>query len=479
MKQNLALKMQQGLVMTPQLQMAIKILQMPALDLQAFISQEMMENPFLASDDGLGEQDFLAETTDASEHDTADLMESGDGLSEQGLTNDHAWEDMYDGGNDVGGAPAPSSSFDGLPDWQDSATEEETLKDVLTEQLSTATQDATLRFLGAYLIDAIDDAGYLKLDVEEAARRLKTPLAKMKEALDVVQTFDPVGVGARTLQECLALQLANGGVLTPVEEVVLANLPLVATQDFKKLTKLAGCEQDMVMEVIEDIAALNPKPGLQYGGGKVDAVVPDVIVTKKENGWQADLNAAVMPKLLLNGATQKVMDEKALDKEAKSYMGERMSRAQWLMKSLAQRAQTIYKVSNIIVQTQADFFEFGPEGLKPLTLKQVAEQAEVHESTVSRVTNGKYMHTPLGTFELKYFFNSGVNTTGGVVNIASAGVKSMIKKLIDAENPAKPLSDEKLVALLKDEGVDIARRTVAKYREALGLGSSSQRRVRA
>lgn len=465
----LNLKLQQKLVMTPSLKEAITLLQMPTADLQTYIQNELLENPFLKAEDGTSEQD-KQETTSQPE-DAYSQLEDGnfESAAEQ---SDFSWENMYDSGE----APASKAPLGDEVLALETAAPEKTLHQHLRQQLGMATKEAGLLFVGAYLIDAIDDAGYLRLDLQETARQLKTPFSKIQEALALVQTFEPAGVAAANLADCLGLQLAQRQELTETAEIILQNLPLLAQRDFKKLARLAKCDVEDVLVTCAQIVGLNPKPGLEYGAEMASTVVPDVVVFHKKGAWVAELNTAAMPTLLMQGGALNML--KTARGEDKTYMKDRMGRAQWLIKSLAQRAQTIHKVSNEIVATQAGFFEYGLESLNPLTLKEVADKIGMHESTISRVTNGKYMQTPMGTFELKYFFSAAINTTGGQVSVAAESVKAMIKRLIEAEDPRKPLSDEKLVKMLKEEGIDVARRTVAKYREAQGIGSSSDRRIR-
>lgn len=474
--QRLDLRMSQQLVMTPQLRMAIKLLQMNSLDLQSFVQQEMLENPFLSNDEGSTE--VLSEARDKNaERDYEDDKISNDFAEDTGL--DAGWDSMYDSGGTPDkstGSTGAGNNFDGdSSDWEKNAVSEQTLKDHLNEQLGLSTNEPALRFLGQYIIDAIDDSGYISLDFAASSEQLGVETSKMYEALNLIQTFDPVGVGSRTLAECLGLQMKAEGTYDEAAQVVLANLDLLAKRDLGKLAKIAGVNTDEIQEVCERITQLTPKPGLKYGSDVSTNVIPDLIVDRDSEGkWRAELNAEAMPKILLNDA----FDIKGRTKDDNNYISEKMTRAQWLLKSLEQRARTIYKVGNALLEVQAGFFEHGVEHLQPLTLKTVAEKVDVHESTVSRVTNGKFMQTPMGVFELKYFFSSAIGTTGGRVEVASESVKAMIKRIIKDENPQRPYSDEKLVGLLKKEGIDVARRTVAKYREAIGIPPTSQRRVR-
>lgn len=477
LNQQLTTSLDQKLVMTPQLQLAIKLLQMQATDLQGFIDQELMENPFLSSDDGASEREQKEKLTEKSNEDTVEAFDDVSKLSDDHLPDDMAFDNLYDSGTSWG---TPSRSLSGDDDgslWENTASQALTLKDHLNTQLGTVTQNPAERFIGAYLIDAIDDAGYIHLDFDKTAEKLGISKRRLLDVLGLIQTFDPAGVGARDLAECLRLQLHQNGRLTPAAAVVLQNLDLLARNDLKKLSRLCGASAEEVEAITKEIRQLTPKPGLQYGSDVATSIVPDVVLQYRENQWVAELNADALPKILLNKSCLGHR-ESTLDKNEKSYVSERMSRAQWLVKSLEQRARTIHKVANAIVKAQTDFFRYGVEALKPMTLKDIAEIAAVHESTVSRVTNGKYMLTPSGVFELKFFFNSAVNSTGGGMMIASESVKFAIKKLIEGESPAKPLSDQKLVKMLEGEGIHVARRTVAKYREALGIESSSGRRLR-
>ena len=467
--QKLNVNMSQNLVMTPQLRMAIELLQMNVMDLQGFLQKEMLENPFLESDEGTTEQ-----SADKAKEENKDTTDNMDGDIPEDLPIDAGWESMYDGGSGASAQSAGGSSSD--TSWEDMASKELTLRDHLTAQLGMATDDPILNFLGKYLIDSVDDGGYLHLDLAQTAEHLKVDLDTLEQALELIQGFDPIGVGARSLSECLKLQLDAQNKTDEITLTVLDNLELLAAGDLKALSKLADCTAEDMQSAIDDIKALTPKPGLKYGSDVSSNVIPDVVINRDSQGnWKVELNAEAMPKMLIRGDFAAASKS---DKNAKSYVTEKMNRAQWLLKSLEQRARTIFKVGQAILDVQRGFFDVGVEHLQPLTLKQVAEKIDVHESTVSRVTSGKYMQTPMGVFELKYFFSSAIGTTGGNTEVASESVKAMIKRLVSAEDKKKPLSDEKLVALLKREGVNVARRTIAKYREALGILSSSKRRQR-
>lgn len=434
-----------------------------------------MENPFLTPDDGTSEnENTTGEKKEAEQKDSVEALENQSMTDDSHMALDTGWDNMYDSGRGSSNT-APPQNEDG-DTWEKLATEEKSLKDYLVDQLGMSTDDPVIKFLASFLIDAIDDAGYLKIDLQETAKLLNVKIKKLNEAHKLIQTFEPAGVGATSLGECLRLQMISKLTnLSHAEEIILKNLELLAIKNYKKLAKLSNTPEDEVEEICAMITDLTPKPGLKYGGSTTNNIIPDVIVSCKEGRWSAELNVDAMPKILLNSFGNKVKAGGG-DKE---YVNERMNRAQWLVKSLEQRARTIFKVSNAIVKAQEDFFNYGVESLKPMTLKVIAETVEAHESTISRVTNGKYMQTPKGVFELKYFFSSAIGTTGGNISVASESVKEIIKRLISGEDARKPLSDEKLVQLLKKEGIAVARRTVAKYREGAGIPSSSGRRLRA
>ena len=464
-------KLNQGPVMTPQLQQAIALLAMPVQNVQAFVAQEMLENPFLTSEDSLQEQEGLTDVDDLQPSDSASALEDQEMHTE---ALDTEWDNLYDSGQQ--GATVSSGTHNAGEVLEATASKQETLQDILHAQLGMSVHEAGDLFLGRYLIDAIAEDGYLRLDLNATAKHLGVTREHLRRILATIQTFEPAGVGARTLAECLELQLVAQNSLTPAATTVLAHLDLLARRDVTALARKAKVTPVHMQGVVDRIIHLNPKPGLKYATGNSQTMIPDVIVVQKDGQWQAELNAEALPQVLLNKTAQGLFS--GANQEAQQYIHDRVNRASWLVKSLEQRARTILKVSRAIVFAQADFFEFGVESLKPMTLRQVAEDVGVHESTVSRVTSGKFMQTPLGTFELKHFFSAGIHTTGGQMDVAAQSVKAVIKRLIQSENPQKPLSDEKLVKMLDEEGITIARRTVAKYREALGIGSSSQRRLR-
>jgi len=465
------------MVMTPQLRQAIALLQMSALELNSFVSNEMLENPYLTDDDDRYDSPTDDYNDDREPQDTVDSLEAGDyGSTEE--SQDFNWDNVYDGD----AAPSNNSSSTSLGELTDSdwattnSSETETLQSMLVGQWNTLMTDSVLRFIGLYLIDMIDEAGYMRTPLAEISKKLNVDVDKVDDALAILQTLEPAGVAAQNLAECLLLQLHAQDNLTDTARVVLENLDLLAKQDLTKLAKLSGATPQHVLEAIEDISTCNPKPGLAYGYGSTDAVIPDIMVLEDGDKFKVELNSAALPKVLINNHVNEVFT--GANKETKKYLNDRMGRAKWLLNSLETRAKNMFAIAQVIAKEQQDFFHYGVESLKPLTLKQVADVVGVHESTVSRITTGKYLNSVRGTFELKYFFSAGIGTTGGNTEVAAMSVKAMIKRLIGDEDARKPLSDEKLVKLLKDEGVDVARRTVAKYREALGIMSSSGRRIK-
>lgn len=457
----LQLQQKHDLAMTAELREAIALLQCSSLDVQQLISQELADNPCLERTTNDDEWAEAADGRDEGDWDDTYAQVSEAGLDGPiGLSGGHA----FDG--DGGG-------------WETTAHQAQTLTDYVWEQFSHMVKDATLRRVGRYVVDALDDAGYLRLDAALAAQQLGVMPDVVDDVRALVQTLEPVGIGARDLAECLRLQLHHADNLTPVAEICLAHLNKVGSRDLAALAKVARCSMQDVAETIMDIQACNPRPATAFTPPKVDSVVPDVLVKASgDGGWTVELNGLAFPTLLANPLPS-VSGNHPAAKQARSYASERLGRAKWLMSALEQRADTILRVAKAIVAAQGQFLEAGPEFMVPLTLRTIAEQIGVHESTVSRVTTGKYMQTPRGTMEFKAFFASGVASVGGSVAVASTSVQAIIQRLVKDENPAKPLSDQALVTMLQAEGVEVARRTIAKYRGVLGIPGTAERKVRA
>jgi RNA polymerase sigma-54 factor len=496
----LVLRQSQQLAITPQLMQAIKLLQLSSLELSSFVDREMAQNPLLEKEeprDSLPDQaepssDMAAETSPAGEASddprpdwtSADLETNAQSIADN---LDTAAENVFPeeaqpagpmARSLSGGGPIqPGGSFEDHPDFESFISREKSLHDHLDDQMVLALTNAEDRLIGRMLIDGVDENGYMQLDLAETAERLGSDRTRVEAVLDVLQSFDPAGVAARSLSECLALQLKEKNRFDPAMPALIDNLDLVAKRDMNALRRQCGVDEDDLFEMISELRALDPKPGRAFSSTPMETVVPDILVREEPGGtWGIELNPETMPRLLVNRTYYAQINRARLSSEEKSYLSEQLQSANWLVKSLDQRARTMVKVGKEIVKQQDGFFAHGVDHLKPLTLRQVADAIEMHESTVSRVTSNKYMATPRGVFELKYFFTAAIQSADGGDALAAEAVRSRIKKLIDAEDPRKVLSDDQLVKALKDDGVDIARRTVAKYREAMRIASSVQRR---
>lgn len=470
----------QHLVMTPQLQQAIKLLQLTNLELTEFVEEQLQENPFLERDDNAqkperGERDHTEDRSDAdASANPNDLDTDYSNIDGDASPGDYQAADA--GAGDWSSVQSRKGPVSEDYDAAANATLEKTLHEHLTEQLQVATRDEAQLLIGSHLIDLIDDGGYLREEVVEIAARLGATQDEVARALRLIQGFEPSGVGARTLQECLRLQLRDRGELTPAMDLFLENIHYLGTHNLPALRRACRITEDELRDNIEKIRQLNPKPGLQYGRDHVQVVIPDVHVTEdSDGGWKVELNTETLPRIIANERYFAKLSG-TQDGEAKTFLNEQMSNANWLVKSLDQRARTILRVAMEIVKYQDEFLVHGIRYLRPLNLKTIAEAIEMHESTVSRVTSNKYIQTPRGTFELKYFFTAAISSRTGEDQYSAESVRHRIKQMIDEEDPAHPLSDDRLVVLLAEENIDIARRTVAKYREALGIPSSVQRR---
>jgi RNA polymerase sigma-54 factor len=494
--QRLQIRQSQALVMTPQLMQAIKLLQLSNLDLVAYVEAELERNPLLestAEDDGPIAQAAGAEPPDKPLAD-GESWSGGDGVP-----GGNGAEERLDSGPDEGfvddGEPQPPRAAEnpaGYSEWagvgsggrddgeynlEAFVSAETTLADWLREQLMLAIADPVQRMIGQYLIDLVDEAGYLTSDLETVAEKLGTRVKQVEAVLTVLQSFDPPGICARDLAECLALQLRERDRLDPAMQALITRLDLLAKRDFAALKKICGVGDEDLADMMAEIRRLNPKPGLAFGSAVVQPIVPDVFVRPgPDGGWIVELNSDTLPKVLVNQTYYAEVSTTARRDTDKSYLAECLQNATWLVRALDQRARTILKVANEIVRQQDAFFARGVEHLRPLNLKTVAEAIGMHESTVSRVTANKYMATSRGIFELKYFFTSAIAASHGGEAHSAEAVRHRIKQLIDAENAADVLSDDTIVEKLRDAGIDIARRTVAKYREAMRIPSSVQRR---
>ncbi len=489
----LELRQTQSLVMTPQLQQAIKLLQMSNLELTSFIELELEKNPLLErEDDSVHDDPEPTRETEAEpppETALLDRPESGgetplDVEVDNTFTNDGRSED----GDAFAGAEAGFGGTDNLGRYgggahdgdgnilEQTVGETVTLRQHLTTQLGLSSADPQERMIGAYLIDMLDDAGYLSGSVEAAAAALGCDAAQVERVLALVQGFDPVGVFARSLKECLALQLADRDRLDPAMAALLDNLDLLAKRDLPRLKKACGVDDEDLAEMIAEIRALDPKPASSFEPGHEQPVEPDILMRPDAaGGWIIELNTDTLPRVLVANRYYAEVNAKA-DRATRTFLNEQFQSANWLVKSLHQRATTILKVASEIVRQQSGFFLHGIGSLKPLILRDIAEAIGMHESTVSRVTTNKYLSSPRGVFELKFFFTQALASTEGGEAHSAEAVRHKIKTLIDAETSDAVLSDDRIAEILKEDGIDIARRTVAKYREAMKIASSSQRR---
>ena len=511
--QRLEFRQSQSLVMTPQLMQAIKLLQLSNLDLTTFVEEELERNPLLerASDEApAGEAPAEAgQFSDNDDFGGGGSDEPGGGPGEAFEPGQEEWmskdlgtraeiEQTLDTGLDNVFSEEPAEAAarnaqDVAPttytEWGGGASGDEdynleafvaaetTLGDHLAEQLSVAFTAPAQRMIGQYLIDLVDEAGYLPPDLGQAAERLGASQADVEGVLAVLQKFDPPGVCARNLSECLAIQLRELDRYDPAMQALVEHLDLLAKRDIVALRKLCGVDDEDIADMIGEIRRLNPKPGMKFGSARLQTMVPDVYVRPgPDGGWHVELNSDTLPRVLVNQTYYSELSKKIGKDGDKSYFTDALQNATWLVRALDQRARTILKVATEIVRQQDGFFTHGVAHLRPLNLKAVADAIQMHESTVSRVTANKYMATNRGTFELKYFFTASIASADGGEAHSAEAVRHHIKQLIDSEAPAAILSDDTIVERLRASGIDIARRTVAKYREAMRIPSSVQRR---
>ena len=495
MMPRMELRQGQSLVMTPQLLQAIKLLQLSHLELQSFVEGELERNPLLDRDEvrdgplALNGDGPLA--VDAATFARSESLNSQEGMETRlgtGLDNVFQGEQptmarLDTRGADslpiIGGAYGGSGgSFEDGPDgFESGLTAEASLHEHLASQLDMALTDPGERIVGRHLIDAVDDAGYLCEPLADIAERLGITSARVEQVLQVIQGFDPSGVAARSVSECLSIQLRDRNRFDPAMQCLVANLPLVAKRDFAALKRICGVDDEDIADMVAEIRRLDPKPGRGFGGSTAQTVVPDVFIRAAPDGsWLVDLNPDTLPRVLVNQTYHARVSRAARNDVDKAFIAECLQTANWLTRSLEQRARTILKVASEIVRQQDGFFAHGVEHLRPLNLKTVADAIGMHESTVSRVTSNKYLTCSRGVFEMKYFFSAAIAATGYGEAHSAEAVRFRIKQMIDDEVPAEVLSDDAIVARLKSGGIDIARRTVAKYRESLRIPSSMERR---
>ena len=467
--QKLDLRQSQNLVMTPQLQQAIKLLQLNNVELNEVIEEELEKNPLL--------EKVEDDTADQSER---EKPEEKDNI-EQTFETANNTEPDFDSGSKM--AEITSGGNSKFEDYENSfenrMASEKTLRDHLLEQLHLACDDQRDRAIGELLIDRLDESGYLREDINQIAERLGCSEERVHNLLKIMKGFDPTGVFATDLADCLAIQLHERGQLDGPMQSLLDNLNVLADYDHKKLAEICGVNETYLADMIAEIKALNPKPVSEFDHLVVQTAIPDVLMKRLPKnlggGWRVELNTETLPRVLVNNEYYTEVSKSATQKKDKEYLSTQLNNANWLVKAMDQRAQTILKVAAEIIEQQDAFFNYGIEFLKPLKLIDIADEIDMHESTVSRVTTNKYIGTPRGLFELKFFFSTALVSKDGTSH-SSESIKARIKTLTDEEDPKKVLSDDKIVDILKEEGIDIARRTVAKYRESMHIGSSVQRR---
>jgi len=480
MKQSLQLRIGQQLTMTPQLQQAIRLLQLSTLELQAEVQEALESNPLLEQ-----EESGQTEASEAGPRDNGRDTEaplSAEAHSEtipEELPTDSNWEDVFDTGATSFSAPDTGGSRDMLETVTVSG---DSLRDHLTWQFELTNFSETDQLIARTIIDSIDEDGYLQTSTEDILAQLDSSLGieldEIEAVLHRIQQFDPLGVAARNLQECLRLQLRALDAGTPwlrQARILLRDyFNLLSNRDYTRLCRKMNLDTDELQQVIQLIQSLNPRPGSSFNTTEPEYIVPDVYVVRKNNRWQVELNTEALPKLRINALYAGMIKRGSTSKD-NNYLRDNLQEARWFLKSLQSRHETLLKVARCIVDQQQAFFNHGEEAMKPMVLRSIADTIEMHESTVSRVTTRKYMHTPRGIFEFKYFFSSHVSTeTGG--ECSATAIRAIIKKLVAAENPAKPLSDSKMAKVLSEQGINVARRTIAKYRESLSISPSNERK---
>ena len=462
----LQLKQTQKLVMTQMLQQAIKLLPLSRLELVQTIRNELVENPLL--------EETLLEEDEAASTDQEDSITDDEGQEAGDLDGDIDWDVYMQDMREMGLSWTDRQE---LPSYESTLSPQLSLDDHLLWQLNLSVPDETSREIGTYLIGNIDEGGYLTTSVEEVAQSLNVGLEPVEAALQLIQGFDPTGVASRSLKECLLIQIRQGELAgSVVEQVVEKHLEKLNEQYFPRIARDLGVSLEEIIQSVQTIRKLDPKPGLRFSSESSGYIIPDVIVLKVGDEYQIFFNDEGVPRLRVSPYYYNMLNSKdSLQPEARKFIEEKFRSAVWLIKSIEQRRQTLFKVARSLVRYQREFLDKGTAHLRPLILKDVAEDIEMHESTVSRVTTNKYMHTPQGIFELKYFFHSGIDSMEGDT-MSSVTVKDMIRKLVDNENPREPLTDQQIVGRLGEENVRIARRTVTKYRKELKILQSSRRR---
>ncbi|MBK1664994.1 RNA polymerase sigma-54 factor [Rhodospirillum rubrum] len=490
MSPRLDLRQTQSLVMTPQLQQAIKLLQLSNMELSVYVDQELERNPLLERDDSAdvsAEPDRREERADSAETQVLDVVPGNttdapldqdfNTAAEEGTPSD-SWAEA--GGGFDAGTPwgsGTSGSFDDTDGGlEQMVAGPRSLRDHLSDQITLDLKTSADRLIAHHLMGMLDDAGYLIGALDEVADSLGCSLAEVERVLGRLQAMDPPGLFARSLKECLAIQLADLNRLDPAMQALLDHLEMLGRRDIAGLLKICGVDHEDMMGMIAEIRALDPKPALRFENTLTQPVIPDVLMRPDPaGGWLVELNSETLPRVLINNRYHARLSRSG-DKETRTFLSENLATANWLVKSLDQRANTILKVATELVRQQDAFFLHGVRHLRPLILRDIAEAIEMHESTVSRVTSNKYIASPRGIFELKYFFTQAIGAADGGESHSAEAVRDRIRSLIEAESPDQVLSDDKLVDILRADGIDIARRTVAKYREGMRIASSVRRK---
>lgn len=463
---DLTIEQTQKLIMTPELIQAIQILQFNTQELENFVQDELMQNPVLEYNPA-----EVKKETEVSKSETLDKKETEEADFD---LREKIKEAEYD---DISYKQWEYNKDRDDTSFEQFVCKDETLEDALLLQLTFSSLKGVERRIGRYIIEAIDENGYLTAETCQIAKIFGVREEIIEDILDVIQTFEPCGVGARNLEECLIIQLAAKGLLDEsVEYIIVNHLHDLGENKLNKVAKATGLTTEQVQMIADLIRTLEPKPGRQFSSGEnIKYMVPDVIVEKVDDRYQVVTNEGTVPRLMVSPYYMNLAKQSPNDEELSKYLNDRYNAAVWLIKSIEQRKQTIYNVVSSVVEHQKEFLDNGPKYLKTLTLKQVAEDLNIHESTVSRSINGKYMQTPRGVFEIKYFFSSGVVDSSGE-GMSSNSIKMFIKEIVDSEDPKKPYSDQDMVEILSRKGIEISRRTVAKYREGMNILSSSKRR---
>jgi len=485
----LEFRQSQSLTLTPQLMQSIRLLQLSHLELNTFVDDELLRNPILEREEGGSEDVEPAEISDRQTEMSAyeDTVTSGERTKDAGEIAegyDTAVENVFPDAipQDIGHTSGPdrNGSFEGgdAPDLDQYVAARPRLSDHLEAQSDLLLRTPADRLIARHLIDGLNEAGYLTIELESVAELLGAEIEDVDAVLATLQTCDPLGIFARNVAECLSIQLRERDRLDPIMQKLIDNLDLLAEHNVPALLKVVGCDREDLSDMLAELRLLDPKPGLAFDAAPVEAIVPDVFVRPGPDGsWQIELNSDILPRVLVNRTYYATVTKKTRDSTEKAFLSECLANANWLAKSLDQRAQTITKVAAEIVRQQDGFLTHGVAYLKPMTLKQVAEAIDMHESTVSRVTSNKYLSTPRGLFEMKYFFTTAISSSDGGSDHSAEAVRHRIRQLIDAEPVSDILSDDTIAEMLrKEQGIDVARRTVAKYREGMNIPSSVIRR---